>query len=111
MVDLRAVVHQVRETAGPAKREGLPVRLNGQIRRVNLVAVPLSTKRDHCMVLFEDTTEEPPAQRKKTTPTKGERGKRKPAGEEQEVASLRKQLSETSRDLQAIIQDWTAGVC
>ena len=83
----------------------MPVRFNGQIRRVNLVAVPLSTREDHCMVLFEDITEEPPAQRTKAAPTKRERGKKRPTSEEQEVTTLRKQLSETRRDMQAIIQD------
>ena len=104
VLDLRTVIHQARDSAAVVKREGVELRCDGQCKQLNLIAVALTTRENHCMVLFEETTQKPAAQ-PQTAPGKTDGRKKQRAEEDLEIASIRSELAETKRDLEAIIQE------
>ena len=55
VLDLRTLIHQARDSAAVVKREGVELRFDGQCKQLNLIAVPLTTRENRCMVLFEET--------------------------------------------------------
>lgn len=109
VLDLRAVIQQVKDSAVPATRAGLEVKFNGRTGRVSLTAIPLSSREGHCMILFDEIREQSsPAQPQVSAPsvTKGRKNKKTPG--EQELEALRATLFEMRRDLQAVIQEQEA---
>ena len=84
----------------------MELKLGGGIRTIDLVAVPLFSKKNHCLVLFDDTTfKKPPVQAGNTGAPVTARRKNKQTDFERDNASLTRELAETKRDLQAIIQE------
>jgi two-component system CheB/CheR fusion protein len=102
--DLRAAIQTVRKTAMPVRREGIPVKTNGDMSTVNLEVIPFVTPgNEHCqIVLFEEVFEEKPRGKKKAKEKEDE------TTEPRRVARLKRELEATREYLQSIIEEQEA---
>ena len=108
LLDLRSVIQQARQTATPVRRQEL--KLGTGIRTIDLIALPLFSRKNHCLVLFEDVTppKTPPVQAENTGGLVAGQPKKREAAAERYHAAITRELAETNRDLHAIIQEQEA---
>jgi two-component system CheB/CheR fusion protein len=109
-MDLRAAVHAAIQGNSPVRREGVQVRYNGSVRRINLEVLPLRSMAAaalprYFLVLFEDVTPASPGPEAAQAPPKdkGLRGKR--AALDDELKGLQNELAATKEYLQSVIED------
>ena len=111
VIDLRAAVHQAKKSGAPARKEAVPLRIDGDVRAVDLEVVPLSG--DHALegyylVLFDDVTARSRPAARSAAPQPRKRGKGAAAAAERELEALRKELAATQEDLHSIIEEQEA---
>ncbi len=104
LVDLRAALHQARKEEKPARREGVQIRTDGQLRTVNIEVVPVHgpTPEDrYFLVLFE---EHPPLPAPESKKSAAKREARRRKADEREMSHLQEELAQTKASLQSIIE-------
>jgi two-component system CheB/CheR fusion protein len=111
VIDLRAAVHQAQRSGATARKEGLQVRVNDEVRTLDLEVVPLgggNGANGYYLILFDDVT----ARQKPALPTAApeprQRGKSGATAVEKELEVLRKELAATQEDLHSIIEEQEA---
>ncbi len=109
VIDLRSAVHQAQKGGAASRKEGVQLRVDGDVLTLNIEVVPLSTgnaSRGHLLVLFEEVAA--------PTQTAGQRGSQWPAGKgrgataQKEVQALHRELAAVQEDLHSIIEEQEA---
>ncbi len=100
---LQSALFSSRKSETPVRKDGLQVRIGGQIRQVSLQVVPLSLGAEprHYLVLFEDMSPRGEAEPAVTTPALT-------GSEDEQVRHLQDELAASREYLQSIIQDLEA---
>lgn len=104
---LRRALHEARKSNTAVRKEGMRIKHNGHVRKINLEVIPLSSGGHgrHFLVLFDDVT----AAKTASLPAASSRPARKgTAGNEQPVKQLQEELAASREYLQSIIQDLEA---
>jgi two-component system CheB/CheR fusion protein len=112
---LRMALQEAKKQGAPVRKEGLRIKLDGQLKEVNLEAIPLKAPRpgEGCfLILFEEAVagRSGRPESRPLTPAKG-KGKRqqtKMEREDPEVARLEQELEATRKHLQAIVEEHEA---
>ena len=111
VIDLRAAVHQAKKTRVTARKEGVQVRVNGDVRSVDIEVVPLgggSAAEGHYLILFDDVTAQPRPAARSVAAEPRKRGRSGAAAAEKEMQVLREELAATQEDLHSIIEEQEA---
>jgi two-component system CheB/CheR fusion protein len=110
VIDLRAAVYQARKSGSAARKEGVELSVNGDIRTVDLEVVPLGggNPAEICyLILFDDVTARlKPAPQ--SAPEPRGRGKGGGRAAQKEIQALRKELAAAQEDLHSIIEEQEA---
>ncbi len=106
VLEIRSVIQEARRKDAPARREGVSLRHRGRVRRLDLEAVPLrgSPETGRSLLVLFETRPEPVSLR-------GRAPLRPPvddAAEAKASASLRRELGEATRYLQAVTEQHEA---
>jgi two-component system CheB/CheR fusion protein len=108
VIDLRAALHQVRKSGAATRKQGLQVRVDGEIFSVDLDVVPLGGAAEaYYLVLFDELAPRKAAA-ESAPPEPRNRGERGASAAQREVRSLRKELAATQQDLNSIIEEQEA---
>ncbi|EAR21039.1 PAS domain S-box protein [Nitrococcus mobilis] len=101
---LRAAITQATLANDSARRDGVQIEQNGEIRRVNVEVIPLKNLRERCLlILFEDAGA---GERLPLPDRQSPRGARLPRDEAaKRIAELETELAET-RDYLQSMQEW-----
>jgi two-component system CheB/CheR fusion protein len=102
LLELRQAIHEARKRKAPVRKEGLSLRRRGQLPNLDLEVIPLKESGDRSLlVIFEARAE---------TRVEGRRpsGRRPGAADARENATLRQELAEATRYLQAVTQEHEA---
>ena len=112
VIDLRAAIHQAKKSGVPTRKEAVPVRINDEVRAVDIEVVPLGGKNaaeGYYLVLFHDLTAQPRPAVPSAAPKPRERGKGgATVVTERELEVLRRELAATQEDLHSIIEEQEA---
>jgi two-component system, chemotaxis family, CheB/CheR fusion protein len=101
LLELRQAIHEARKRNAPLRKEGLSLRRRGQLPKLDLEVIPLKESKDgSLLVLFEGRAET----RTRSRPS----GRRAGAADAKENATLRQELAEATRYLQAVTQEHEA---
>ena len=106
LLEIRRVIQEARKKDAPVRKEGVSLRHRGHVRRLDLEVVPLRgspEKGRSLLVLFEARPE--------TRSPSGRRAERRPrvdGAEAKASASLRRELGEATRYLQAVTEQHEA---
>lgn len=102
-VELRNAFHKAQRDNMPVRREGVRLRRNGGLARLNLEVLPFRKspgREARYLILFEEIEGEP------STSAPGKSKKRKsPAAREREAQQLRQELVATKEYLQSVIEE------
>jgi two-component system CheB/CheR fusion protein len=109
VIDLRAAVHQAKKSGMTARKEGVQIRVNGEVRAVNIEVVPLggNAAEGHYLILFDEAVRPRPAATA-LPPEGGKRARKVSIAAERELEALRKELAATQEDLHSIIEEQEA---
>jgi two-component system, chemotaxis family, CheB/CheR fusion protein len=113
-IDLRAVLHQAKKTAGPIRKTGVRVRNDSGVTEVTLEAIPVVDKsapngaKNPCYLVLFDTAQQMQASEGRSAKEKDKGKKRASSTAEREVAALRGELAGTQNDLRSIIEEQEA---
>jgi two-component system CheB/CheR fusion protein len=107
LLEMRRVIQEARKKDAPARKEGVSLRYRGHVRRLDLEVVPLRgslEKARSLLVLFAErpVTRSPRGGRARGRPPVGDRAEAKAS------ASLRRELSEATRYLEAVTEQHEA---
>jgi two-component system CheB/CheR fusion protein len=111
-IDLRAVLHQAKKTAGPIRKTGVRVRNDAGVTEVILEAIPVVDKsapngaKNPCYLVLFDTAPQIQGSDGRSAKDKGK--SRASSNAEREVAALRGELAGTQNDLRSIIEEQEA---
>ncbi len=112
---LRIAIQEAKKEGAPVRKEGLRVKLDGQLREVNLEAIPLEAPHpgEGCfLILFEDAASGRVAgpDSRALAPARGKGKQRQKIKEREnaEVTRLEQELEATRKDLRSIIEEHDA---
>jgi two-component system CheB/CheR fusion protein len=111
VIDLRAAVHQARKSGATTRKEGVQLRVNGDVRSVDLEVIPIGggNAAETCyLILFDDVTARQGPAAPSGAPEPRRRGKDGAAAAQNELQVLRKELAATQEDLHSIIEEQEA---
>ena len=113
-IDLRAVLHQAKKTAGPIRKTGVRVRSDSGVTEVTLEVIPVVDKsapngaKNPCYLVLFDTAPQKEAAAGRSAKNKGKGKSRASSVAEREMAALRGELAGTQNDLRSIIEEQEA---
>jgi two-component system CheB/CheR fusion protein len=112
---LRMALQEAKKQGAPVRKEGLRVKLDGQLREVNLEAIPLKAPHpgEGCfLILFEDAAAgrsgKPESRALAPAGSKVMQRQTKKKRENAEIARLEQELEATRKHLQSIIEEHEA---
>jgi len=109
--DLRTAIHKAKKGEGPARKEGLQVKYNGQTKNVNIEVIPIKApgaKERYFLVLFEEAITPAPFESKQARLSKARADEGKRRSENSQVAQLKKELAAIKEYLQSALEEQEA---